>query len=43
MEYCIGSASDLVEVHKIPLREEEIAGIINDAMQVTVIITVHLQ
>jgi len=33
MEYCIGSASDLVEVHKHPLQEEEIAGIIFGAMQ----------
>jgi len=33
MEYCIGSASDLIEVHKIPLQEDEISGIINDAMQ----------
>ncbi|XP_077966919.1 serine/threonine-protein kinase TAO3-like isoform X3 [Styela clava] len=33
MEYCIGSASDLVEVHKNSLKEDEIAGIIHDAMQ----------
>lgn len=33
MEYCIGSASDLVEVHKHPLEEEEISGIIHEAMQ----------
>jgi len=33
MEYCIGSASDLVEVHKHPLQEDEISGIIHDAMQ----------
>ena len=35
MEYCIGSASDLVEVHKHPLQEDEISGIIHDAMQVS--------
>ncbi|XP_076805783.1 uncharacterized protein LOC143449455 isoform X2 [Clavelina lepadiformis] len=33
MEYCIGSASDLVEVHKIPLEEGEISGIIHEAME----------
>nr|CAB3266811.1 serine/threonine-protein kinase TAO3-like [Phallusia mammillata] len=33
MEYCIGSASDLVEVHKTPLEEDEISGIIFNAMQ----------
>lgn len=27
MEYCLGSASDIVEVHKKPLAEEEIAAI----------------
>lgn len=27
MEYCVGSASDIIEVHKRPLREEEIAAI----------------
>ena len=27
MEYCLGSASDIVEVHKKPLREEEIGAI----------------
>lgn len=27
MEYCLGSASDIIEVHKRPLREEEIAAI----------------
>ena len=34
MEYCIGSASDLVEVHKHPLKEAEISGIIHEAMSV---------
>ena len=34
MEYCIGSASDLVEVHKYPLKEAEISGIIHEAMSV---------
>lgn len=38
MEYCIGSASDLIEVHKIPLQEDEISGIINDAMQVVLFV-----
>uniref|UniRef100_F6UDW5 non-specific serine/threonine protein kinase n=1 Tax=Ciona intestinalis TaxID=7719 RepID=F6UDW5_CIOIN len=33
MEYCIGSASDLVEVHKTSLEEAEISGIIHEAMQ----------
>lgn len=32
MEYCLGSTSDIVEVHKKPLREEEIAAICNDAL-----------
>lgn len=27
MEYCVGSASDIIEVHKRPLKEEEIAAI----------------
>jgi len=27
MEYCLGSASDIIEVHKTPLREEEISAI----------------
>lgn len=27
MEYCLGSASDIIEVHKCALREEEIAAI----------------
>ncbi|KAJ3650574.1 hypothetical protein Zmor_016664 [Zophobas morio] len=27
MEYCLGSASDIIEVHKRPLKEEEIAAI----------------
>ncbi|BES88078.1 unnamed protein product [Nesidiocoris tenuis] len=27
MEYCLGSASDIIEVHKRPLREEEISAI----------------
>lgn len=35
MEYCIGSASDLVEVHKIPLKEAEISGIMHEAMMVS--------
>ena len=27
MEYCLGSASDIIEVHKTPLLEEEISAI----------------
>ena len=27
MEYCLGSASDIIEVHKAPLREDEISAI----------------
>ena len=27
MEYCLGSASDIIEVHKAPLLEEEISAI----------------
>lgn len=33
MEYCLGSASDIIEVHKKPLREEEISAICKDALQ----------
>ncbi|XP_028909266.1 serine/threonine-protein kinase TAO3 isoform X3 [Ornithorhynchus anatinus] len=33
MEYCLGSASDLLEVHKRPLREVEIAAIAHGALQ----------
>jgi len=33
MEYCLGSTSDIVEVHKKPLREEEIAAICTDALR----------
>ncbi|OQR66107.1 serine/threonine-protein kinase TAO1-like [Tropilaelaps mercedesae] len=32
MEYCLGSASDIIEVHKKPLKEEEIAAICQDAL-----------
>lgn len=32
MEYCIGSASDIVEVHKKPLLECEIAAICEQAL-----------
>lgn len=32
MEYCLGSASDIVEVHKKPLREVEISAICTDAL-----------
>lgn len=33
MEYCLGSASDIIEVHKKPLREEEISAICQDVLQ----------
>ncbi|XP_023235832.1 serine/threonine-protein kinase Tao isoform X1 [Centruroides vittatus] len=33
MEYCLGSASDIIEVHKKPLKEDEIAAICQDALQ----------
>ena len=32
MEYCLGSTSDIVEVHKKPLKEEEISAICTDAL-----------
>eukprot|EP00112_Aurelia_sp_Birch-Aquarium-sp1_P011916 Seg2500.5 transcript_id=Seg2500.5/GoldUCD/mRNA.D3Y31 product="Serine/threonine-protein kinase TAO2" protein_id=Seg2500.5/GoldUCD/D3Y31 len=33
MEYCLGSASDIIEVHKKPLRESEIAAITEGALR----------
>ncbi|XP_041347445.1 serine/threonine-protein kinase TAO1-like isoform X2 [Gigantopelta aegis] len=33
MEYCLGSASDIIEVLKCPLMETEIAAICHDALQ----------
>ncbi|XP_078741501.1 serine/threonine-protein kinase TAO1-A-like, partial [Lampetra fluviatilis] len=33
MEYCLGSASDLLEVHKKPLQEVEISAITDGALQ----------
>ncbi|XP_055957551.1 serine/threonine-protein kinase TAO1-B isoform X3 [Patella vulgata] len=33
MEYCLGSASDIIEVHKKPLREIEIAAICQHALR----------
>jgi len=33
MEYCLGSASDIIEVHKRPLKEEEIAAICEGVLQ----------
>lgn len=33
MEYCLGSASDIIEVHKKPLKEEEIAAICHDSLK----------
>ena len=32
MEYCLGSASDIIEVHKAPLKEDEIAAITQDVL-----------
>ncbi|XP_043227082.1 serine/threonine-protein kinase Tao-like [Amphibalanus amphitrite] len=32
MEYCLGSASDIIEVHKAPLKEDEIAAITEDVL-----------
>lgn len=33
MEYCLGSASDIIEVHKKPLKEDEIAEICHHALR----------
>lgn len=33
MEYCIGSASDLLEVHKKPLMEDEIGAICEGVLE----------
>ncbi|XP_076367355.1 serine/threonine-protein kinase Tao-like isoform X1 [Tachypleus tridentatus] len=33
MEYCLGSASDIIEVHKKPLKEEEISAICQDTLE----------
>ncbi|XP_033112178.1 serine/threonine-protein kinase TAO1-like [Anneissia japonica] len=33
MEYCLGSASDILEVHRMPLQEDEIAAIAEDALK----------
>lgn len=33
MEYCLGSASDIIEVHKRPLMEDEIAAICDGVLQ----------
>lgn len=33
MEYCLGSAADIIEVHKKPLKEVEIAAICKDALE----------
>ncbi|TPP58600.1 Serine/threonine kinase [Fasciola gigantica] len=32
MEYCIGSVADILEVHKLPLRESEIACIVREVL-----------
>ncbi|XP_073097787.1 LOW QUALITY PROTEIN: serine/threonine-protein kinase TAO1-like [Manis javanica] len=41
MEYCIGSVSDFVEVHKKPLQEMEIAAITHGALQGLVYLHSH--
>uniref|UniRef100_A0A4W5NAS5 non-specific serine/threonine protein kinase n=1 Tax=Hucho hucho TaxID=62062 RepID=A0A4W5NAS5_9TELE len=41
MEYCLGSASDLLEVHKKPLEEQEIAAITHGALQGLVYLHSH--
>lgn len=33
MEYCVGSASDIIEVHKKPLREDEISAICDGCLR----------
>ena len=33
MEYCVGSASDIIEVHKRPLKEEEISAICDGSLR----------
>lgn len=33
MEYCLGSASDIIEVHKRPLMEEEISAICDGVLR----------
>ncbi|XP_064109868.1 LOW QUALITY PROTEIN: serine/threonine-protein kinase Tao-like [Macrobrachium nipponense] len=33
MEYCLGSASDIIEVHRQPLREDEISAICEGCLQ----------
>ncbi|GFO29630.1 serine/threonine-protein kinase tao1 [Plakobranchus ocellatus] len=33
MEYCLGSASDIIEVHKKPLREVEVSAICQDGLE----------
>uniref|UniRef100_A0A7N4NSY2 Serine/threonine-protein kinase TAO3 n=1 Tax=Sarcophilus harrisii TaxID=9305 RepID=A0A7N4NSY2_SARHA len=42
MEYCLGSASDLLEVHKKPLQEVEIAAIAHGALQGLAYLHSHL-
>ena len=42
MEYCIGSASDLIEVHKHPLKESEISAIVHEAMSVRKTVTQNI-
>jgi len=33
MEYCLGSASDIIEVHKKPLKEVEISAICDGVLR----------
>lgn len=33
MEYCLGSASDILEVHKRPLKEDEISAICDGVLR----------
>ena len=33
MEYCLGSASDIIEVHKQPLKEDEISAICDGVLR----------
>ena len=41
MEYCLGSASDITEVHKQALKEEEISAISQDVLKGLVYLHEH--
>jgi len=41
MEYCLGSASDIIEVHKKPLKEGEIAAVTEGALKGLVFLHSH--